>query len=136
MRPGGRLVHPGSLGSLRCALVIIGFIRVRLVHSGALWAALGSCGSFGSSEVVWFIRVHPAGVGFMFVVGIVRGRWVHSSAPWGSLCSSVVVGFTRVRPVGRLVHAASLGSSGVALGNAVGFVGFIRCSWVLSCAPW
>ena len=108
----GRWVHPGWLGSLRCALGVFGFI----------W-------------FVWFTREHPGGVGFMRVVGIVRGRWVHSIAPWGSLGSSGVVGFTRVRPVRRWVHAASLVSSGVALVYALGFVGFIRCRWVLSSAP-
>ena len=136
MRPGYRWIHTGSFSSVRCALGVVGFIRVRLVPSGALWGSLDSCGSFGSSKVVWFIREHPGGVEFMRVFGIVRGRWVHSSAPWGSLGSSGVVGLTRVRHVGRWVHAASLGSSGVALRYALVFVGFIRCRWVLSGAPW
>ena len=68
VRPGGRWVHPGSLGSLRCALIIVGFIRGRLVHSGSPW------GSLGSSGLVWFARERSGGVGFMRVVEFIRGR--------------------------------------------------------------
>ena len=36
-RTGGRRVHPCSLGSLGYALVVVGFIRGRWVHSGSQW---------------------------------------------------------------------------------------------------
>ena len=61
MRPGYRWVDTGSFGSLLCALGVFSFIRVRLVHSGAPWGALGSCGSLGSFEVVVFTRVRHGG---------------------------------------------------------------------------
>ena len=77
----GRRVHPGSLGSLTCALSFVGFIWGGWVHSDAPW------GSFGSlASTLW-------------VVGFIQGvRWVHSDAPWGSFGSFMVVDFTRVRP--------------------------------------
>ena len=72
-RPGGRLVHLSSLGSLRRALRVVvfvrarpvvgGFIRVLWVSSGAPWET--SC-SFG---FVRFIRARSG------------GRWVHFGAP-------------------------------------------------------
>ena len=45
VRPGCHGIHPGSLGSLGCALRVVvgytlgvaGFIRVRLVHRDAIW---------------------------------------------------------------------------------------------------
>ena len=40
-RPEGRWVYPGSLGSHRCALGVVEFIRGRWVHSGAPWVCLG-----------------------------------------------------------------------------------------------
>ena len=80
----------------------------------------------------------------------------------GSLCSSGVVGFTRVRAGGRWVHPGSLGSLGFALvslgssgvvgfslvhaggqwgslcsrGFALGVVGFILGRWVHSGSRW
>ena len=36
VRPGGRCVHPGSLGSLVFALGVVGFIWCRWVHAGLL----------------------------------------------------------------------------------------------------
>ena len=73
----------------------------------------------------------------------------------GSLCSSGVVGFTRVRPGCRWVHPESLDSFGCALGDVgftqlrlvgrlahqvshgftLGVVGFIPGGWDNSCAP-
>ena len=92
MRPEGLLAQPGSLGSLGCAHVFIGFIRVRWVHS---CAPSGSLGSFR-----WALGV----------VGYFLGCWVHSGAPWVSLSSSGVIEFTRVRPGDQWVHPGSLGS--------------------------
>ena len=37
--PGGRCVHPVSLGSLRCAKAVVGFNLGRWVHSGAPWVS-------------------------------------------------------------------------------------------------
>ena len=89
MRLGGRLGHSGSFGSQRCTLGVFGFIRVRLVHSGAPWGALGSCGSLGSSEVVGFTRVRHGGGWVNSVLlgsrgctlgfdGFILRGWVHS----------------------------------------------------------
>ena len=86
VRPGGRRVHPGSLGSLTCALRFVGFIWRRWLYSCALSSIVCALG----------------------VVGFIRGRWIHSGVPWGSIGSSAVVGFTRVRPEGRRVHPGSL----------------------------
>ena len=47
------------------------------------------------------------------MVGFIVGCCVHSDAPWRSLCLSCVFGFTLERFGGLLVHAGSLGSSGV-----------------------
>ena len=74
VRPGIRLVHPGSLGSLGCVLGIFGFIRID-------WGAFE--GSSGSSGVAGFIGLRPGVVGFIGlrpgVVGFIHGRWVQ----WG-----------------------------------------------------
>ena len=40
VRPEGRWVYPWSLGSLGCALGVVGFIRGRCVNSGAPWGSL------------------------------------------------------------------------------------------------
>ena len=65
--PGVRWVHPGSLGSLRCAQAVIGFIQSRWVHSGAPWL------TFDSSR---------AALGYAFgVVEFILGHWFHSVAP-------------------------------------------------------
>ena len=37
VRPGGRRGRSESLGQLWCALVVVGFVRVRWVNWGALW---------------------------------------------------------------------------------------------------
>ena len=147
VRPVCLLVHPGSLRSLRCALVIVGIIHGRLVHYGAPWRSLGSSGyvsltrerpggrlahacrwvhprSLGTLgcalRVVGFIwgRVlMGARLGSMGSSGIVvftrvirEGRCVHSGAPWGSLGLCVVDVFNRVCPGVRWVHPGSLGS--------------------------
>ena len=55
VRTGCRWVYSGSLGSLGCAMGVVGFSRGRWVRSGAPW------GSFG----------------------IIRGRLVRSGAPAG-----------------------------------------------------
>ena len=104
VRPGCCRVHSGWLGSGGCALGVVGFMRDRWVHDGASW---GSSGSFGCS------------------LG-------HSGVPWGWSGSLVVVGFTRLRPVGRRVHSGSLGS----LGYVLGVVSAIRGRWVDSDGPW
>ena len=62
--PWGHWVHPWSLGSIGCALRVVGFIPGRYVHSSA------PLGSLGSSGVVRFTCVRPV------------GRWVYSGAPW------------------------------------------------------
>ena len=92
MRPGYRRVRLVSLGSFRCALRVVGFIRVRhwgrRAHSaslGSFWCALGSLVSF---EVVGFIRVCPS----LGVIRFIRG-----------------IGFVRVHPGAHRVHSGSLG---------------------------
>ena len=81
VRPWGRRVHPRWLGSLECALGVVGFIRVRWVHWSASWV------SPGSSRVDGFTGVRPRGHpvhtwvnGFagvsLGVVGSFRDRWV------------------------------------------------------------
>ena len=138
---GGGWVHPGSLGSLMFALGVVGFIQGCWVHSGS---------PLGSSGVVGFIRVRPAGrlvcsgvrwvhprwlgslrfaLGFVWFIG---GRWVHSGSPCGPLDSSGVVGFTRFRFRDSWVHAVSLGSLGYVMEDA----GFLRGRCVHSSSPW
>ena len=112
MRPGGRWVHPGLLGSLGTAVVVFGFFRCSTrVRPGGRWVHPVSRGSLGCVlDVVGFI----------------------SDAPWGSLCSSGVIGFTRVRSNVCWVHLGPFGS----IGCALGIVGSIRGRWVHSGAPW
>ena len=80
MRPGRRWAHSVLLRSFGCALAVVRFIAVRLVHLGV---PLGSLGSFGCALVV---------------VGFIQGSLVHSDVPCGSLGSFGVVGFIRVHP--------------------------------------
>ena len=139
VRPGGRWIHQGSLGSLGFAFGVVVLIRGCWIHSSSRWGSLGSSGFVGFTRVragvVGFnpVRagsrwVHPGSLSSLlgvvgcalWVVGFMRGRWDHSDLPWGSLGSSEVVGFTLV---GRWVHPPSLGS----LSLALGVVGFIRC---------
>ena len=84
IRPRGRLVHPGSLGRLRFALGLVGFLQGRWVHSS------------------------------LVVIGLFRGRRDHSESPLRSLGSPGVVGFTRVHTGGRWVCKWSLASLGFA----------------------
>ena len=71
-RAGKRRVHLGapwwlwSLGSVWSVLLVVGFIRVRWVHSDAPWGSLGSFGFIG------FIRARRGGR------RIYLGSWVHS----------------------------------------------------------
>ena len=96
VRAGCRRVHSGSLDSLGCTLVVVGFIWGRRVHLCPRW------GSFGSSGVVEFTRVraegrwvHPGSLGsFLWVVWFIRDRWIHSGPPLGAMASSGAVGFT------------------------------------------
>ena len=95
VRSGGRRVLPGSLGSFGCTLVVVGFIRGCLVHSGPPCAFLSS-----------------SGTGAFFLgcaLGIVRFIRGHSAAYWGSSGSSCVAGFIEVRPGDRRVYPGSLG---------------------------
>ena len=92
VRPVGRLVLPGSLRSLGCALGVVGlfrmrpelvwFIRGRWVHRGSLW------GSSSFFRAAGFIPVRFR--------GFIPGRWVHWGSPWCSSCSSGFAGFIGV----------------------------------------
>ena len=53
VRPGSRRVRSGSMGSLRCALVVVGIVRGRLVQWGTPWGSSGSCG------VAWISALCP-----------------------------------------------------------------------------
>ena len=75
----------GLVGSLERTLRVVGFILVRLVHTGAPLV------SSGSSVFVWFIlarpgggRVHSCSLGsfrlVLGVVGFIRIGWVHAGA--------------------------------------------------------
>ena len=127
VRSGLHRVHSGSLGSLGCALGTVWFNRVLL---GSLRCALAVVG------VVGFTQKRPGGrrvhlgclvscVRALGVLGFIRGRWVHAGSPWGS---SGVIGFTweverfigglwfrAGAPWGRLVHSGSLCSRGCVL---------------------
>ena len=131
--PGGRRVHPMSLGSLGSALGVVGFIRGRWVYCGALRAS-SRCDLevYCSSAIAGFIVVHPGGRSV---------RWVAWCAYWGLLGTSGVTGFMGVRPWGRLVHQGLLGSLGCVL-KVVVFIwcapwvnGFIRVRYVYWGAP-
>ena len=116
VRPRGRWVHPGPLGSLVYAMGVIGFI------CGGTWVRLG--GRWVHSEACrWVYLVsHRYALG---VVGCIRGCWDHPvslgslGSALGSLNSCRVVGSIR----GHRVHSGAPW-------------GFILCSWVHSYAPW
>ena len=112
---GFRWVHPGTLGLIRLALGVIGFIQDRGVHSFAHWVSLGL------SEVFGFTRfrpgdrsVHPGSLDSSADCGLTLvcsgGRWVHPESlgslryTLGVIGSSVVVGFTWIRPSGLWVN--------------------------------
>ena len=108
VRPGGRRIHPGSLG---CALVVAGFIWGRWVHWGMPWESSRSSGNVGFIGVrLGGRRDHPWTLGCALgFVGFVRGRWGYWSASWGSTGSSGVACFIGVRPVGSRVPSETLG---------------------------
>ena len=143
-RPGGRRIHPVSLGSSRCALGVVRFIRVagfigvrpcvRQIHQesfGSIACALGVVwlirgiwvhvgASWGSFGVVGFVRVCLGSRGCtMLVVGV---HWVHAGVPLWLSGSFAVVVFTPVCPWGPRVNSGSLGL----LGYALVVVGFMR----------
>ena len=129
MRPRGRRVRWGSLGSLGWALVVIGFVRGRWVHCAAPfgvvcfvlgnWVRWGeSLGSFGDAR---FFGVRPGCRGVrsgsmgslgcaLLVAFFFQGRWVHWVAHLGSSGSFGVAGFIGVRPGGRRVRSGTLDS--------------------------
>ena len=123
VRPGGRQIHPGSLG---CSLGIVGFIRCRWVH-------------FGSSGIAGFIemlpvnrRVHPGYLGSLVsalrVVVFIRG---HTCRPWRSPGSSGFTGYIWERAGGFWVPSGSPSS----LGCTLGVVGIIRRRLVFGVCP-
>ena len=136
VRPGGRLVHTGSLCSLERAQVVVGFIQCRCVHSSAPWwswrSLLHALELFGTTGVVGLTRTPPrvllasfGVIGFTNAVGVggaIRVGWGHSRAPFGWLGSSGVVGFTRARPGDHWVRPGSFRS----LARALGIIRFFR----------
>ena len=44
VRPGGRRFHSGSLGSFGCNMGVVRFIQCRWIGLGATWGLLGSFG--------------------------------------------------------------------------------------------
>ena len=121
--PWDRVVHQGSLGSLKCVLVVVRFIQCLWifigVRPGGRWVHPGTLGSPGS----------PLGVVGLILEMRPVGRRVHPGwlgAPWGSSGSSAVNEFIRVRPVVLRVHPGSLDS----LGCAFVLVGFMQSRWV------
>ena len=102
MRPGGRLVHPGSLDSLWCALGVVGLTRGHWVHNDSPWRQSGSSGVAGFTGVrTGCRRFHPESLRSL---GCALGAIVVHQGSLGSqrcaLCSiglSGVTGFTGVR---------------------------------------
>ena len=86
MRRWGRRVYPGSLGSLGCTLMVVGFIRGRWVPWDVPWCSLGLSG------VARFTGVRSVGCRVYPV------SCFHWGAPWGSSGSSGVAGFIGLRP--------------------------------------
>ena len=85
--PGRGRIHSALLGSFGCALVVVGFIRVRWVNS----CAGGSSGSFG---IVWFILERPGSRTIQGVVVLVTGWCPPSQTPelpvlQGDLCDTI-----------------------------------------------
>ena len=108
LRPGGRQVCSGSLGSLVCTvgdiglfwvpgfIVVVGFLRGRRFRWGAPWSRGIRLGWMG------FLRCD------LEVVGFGWGRWVHWGAPLGTSDSLGVAGYIVVCPVCRPVRSVSL----------------------------
>ena len=122
--PGGRSVHLGSFGSLRCAFESMGssgVVATTHVRTGSSWVRPGLLGSLARS---------------LGVVGFICGRWVHSREPLGSLgslaCALCVFRFIRGRWVHSRVPLGSLRSLSLALGVVV----YILDRWVHSDALW
>ena len=116
----GCRVHPGTLGSPRRSLGVVGLIRGRRC---VLW------------DTPWDRVVHPGSLGSLkcalAVVGFIQCWWFHWGAPWGSLRSSGDAGFTGESPGGRRAHPRSLHSLAYTVGScgSSGFTGFTEvCS--------
>ena len=154
---GGRVLS-GLLGSLRCALRIVGYFKgIALRPGGCRVLSEPQDSLVCALRVVDFAGVRPAGR-FMVAeligmcpggrqvlsvwlgssgcaqgdVGFVRGHRVHCGSPCGSSGSFGVTGFIGVDPGGRRVRSVSLGT----FGNALGVVGFVRgrsVHWVTPC---
>ena len=79
MRPGCGRVHPGTLGTLECALGDVRFIRGRCVQWGTtLWASCASWATGLTRVLPGCRRVHPFSLGSMECalgfVGFISGR--------------------------------------------------------------
>ena len=135
-----RRVLSGSLGSLRYALGVFGFVRGRWVHWCTSWR---SSRSFGDCE---FIRKRPGSrygllrwtLGFVWFV---PGHWIHWGAQWRSLERLVyaerIVGFVRSSRLHWGAPWVSSSSFGVTRFIAVSsgsfrFAGFISVRPVIS----
>ena len=133
VRPGGLWVRSDSSCSSGCALGVLEFVWVRLVHPGAKWwvvefvrvhlvcpgAPWTSVGSFG---FVWFVRVCPG------------CRWVRSGSSALSGCALVVADFMLVCLLRPFAPWRSLGSSG-SFRCAQAFAGCCRVRMVRPGAP-
>ena len=143
--PGGRRVHPASLGSLVCALGFAGFIKGHWVNWGVPW---GTSGSSGVIVVAGDPRVHPGSLGSLgcplgcrrvlprslgtlvcalVVVGFIRGRWVHLMHP------GVHLGSLRCA-LGFLDSSRVAGFIGVGQGDVACVVVFVGCTLGSSCS--
>ena len=80
VRSRGLRVRSGAFGSFPCALAVMGFVRVRSVHS---WWWSGSLGCVLPIPVRHGVR-SCAFCPFPRTIGFVRVRSVHYSAPWAS----------------------------------------------------
>ena len=78
LRPGGHWVRSGSSG---CAMGVVDFFQVWLVHPGAPW------GSLGSFRFVCFVQERA------------WGRWCRSGSSGSFGCAPAVAGFLRFRVV-------------------------------------
>ena len=129
-------VHPVSLGSLGCAMGVIGFIQGLWVHRGR------PCVWLGSSEVRWVY----CGAGLSLAAWIIGVRLGVSTIDLGSLCTfgsaMGVAGFIGLHSGCHQVHPVSLCSLGCALGllGTVGctleVMGFSRALWIHGGSPW
>ena len=93
LRPRCGRVHPRALGSLGCALGVVGFIRGRWVHFGAPRWSLSASGVRPGCR-----RVQLRSLGSLrCALGFMRFILVHWGSSRGSSGVSAVAGFTRVR---------------------------------------